>query len=77
MNALNTTDCKALLTDLEQSPRRVQLHHAELESMIAWCMDQIFRLAKSGEHKERKMELVALEHRAGLLPDKWTKRDEK
>ncbi|MHC4698515.1 MAG: hypothetical protein ACYTFA_17415 [Planctomycetota bacterium] len=72
---MNTTEFKALLTDLEQSPRRVQLHHGELETMIAWCMDEIFWLAKSGEHKERKMELVSLEHRARLLLERWKKRD--
>jgi hypothetical protein len=72
---LNTADCKALLTDLEQSPRRVQLHHAELESMISWCMDEVFELAKSGEHRERKMELVGLEYRARLLLERWKKRD--
>ncbi|MHC4696555.1 MAG: hypothetical protein ACYTFA_07430 [Planctomycetota bacterium] len=70
---MNTTDCKALLSDLEQSPQRVQLHHAGLESMVAWCMDEIYRLAKSGKHKERKMELVRLEYRARLLVDRWKK----
>ena len=71
----DTADCKALLADLEQSPRRVQLHHGELEAMIAWCMDEIYRLAKSGTSKERKMELVALEHRARLLLERWKMRD--
>ncbi|MHC4696937.1 MAG: hypothetical protein ACYTFA_09355 [Planctomycetota bacterium] len=38
-------------------------------------MDEIFELAKTGEHKERKMELVALEYRARLLLERWKKRD--
>ncbi len=71
-----TSGCKPLLADLGQSPRRVQLHHGDLESMIAWCMDEIFELAKSGEDKERKMELVALEYRARLLLERWRKRDQ-
>ncbi len=58
---MNATRCRALIADLERCPRRVQLHHAELKSLIARCMDEIFELAKSGEEKERKMELVALE----------------
>ena len=69
MRIWNTHEVKALLRDLEQTPRRVQLHHADLESLIAWCMDEIFELAKTGEDKEREMELVALEYLARLLPD--------
>ena len=72
---LNTADSKALLADLERSPRRVQLHRAELESMVASCMDEIYELAKSGEAKERKMELAALEYRARIVPERWKKRD--
>ncbi len=73
---LNTRECRALLTDLEQTPRRVQLHHADLESLIAWCVDEIFELAKTGEDKERKMELVALEYRARLLLERWKQQDQ-
>ena len=71
----DTADCRSLLADLEQSPRRIQLHHADRVTMIAWCMDEIFELAKSGEDKERKVELVALEYRARLLLERWKKRD--
>ncbi len=74
-DAANTTECQALLTDLEQTPRRVQFHHADLESLIAWCMDEVFELAKSDENRERKMELVALEYRARLLLKRWKKQD--
>jgi hypothetical protein len=72
----DTADCRSLLADLERTPRRVQLHHAELETMTAWCMDEIYRLAKSAKHKERKMELVGLEYRARLLLERWKKRDQ-
>ena len=48
MSTWNTNECQALLTDLEQTPRRVQLHHADLESLIAWCMNEIFELARTG-----------------------------
>ena len=71
MRIWNTNECKALLADLEQTPRRVQLHHADLESLIAWCMDEIYELAKSGEDKDAKMQLVGLEYRARLLLKRW------
>ncbi len=71
----DTADCRSLLADLEQSPRRVQLHHADRVTMIAWCMDEIYRLAKSSKHKKRKMELVALEYRVRPLLERWKKRD--
>ena len=75
MSTSNTTECKALLRDLEQTPRRVQLHHADLESLIAWCMEEIFELAKSGEDKDLKMQLVGLEYRARLLLKRWKEQD--
>ncbi len=75
MSPWNTTECQALLTDLEQTPRRVQLHHADLESLIAWCMDEIFELAKTDGDKDRKMQLVGLEYRARLLLERWKKQD--
>ena len=63
------------LADLEQTPRRVQLYHADLESLIAWCMDEIFELAKTDEFRERKMQLVGLEYRARLLLKRWKEQD--
>ncbi len=39
-----------------------------LESAIKWLMDQIYRLAKSGEGDDAKMRLVALGCRARLVP---------
>ena len=75
MSIWNTNECQALLGDLEQSPRRVQLHHADLESLIAWCMDEIFELAKPSEDKERKRELAALESRARVLLKRWKQLD--
>ena len=70
---MDFSQSKALLDDLQRSLARVQLHHGELVSMISWCMDEIYGLAKSGEDNDRKMELVALEHRARLLLDRWKK----
>ena len=75
MSMWDTAECRLLLADLEQTPRRVQLHHADLESLIAWCMDEIYELAKSGEDKERKMQLVGLEYRARLLLKRWKEQD--
>ncbi len=75
MSTWHTADCKVLLADLEQTPRRVQLHHADLESLIAWCMDEIFELAKTDGDKERKMELVGLEYRARLVLKRWRHKD--
>ncbi len=63
-----------LLRDLERTPERVQLHKAALEETIAWCMDEIHRLAQDGEN-QRKMQLVAIEYRARLLLERWTKRN--
>ncbi len=73
---MNTTDCQAFLADLEQWPQRVQLHRAELDSLIERCMDEIFELAKPGEEKERKMELAGVEYRARLVLERWKKRSQ-
>ena len=63
-----------LLRDLEREPKRVQLHKTALEETIAWCVDEIHRLAQDGEN-QRKMQLVAIEYRARLLLKRWTKRN--
>ena len=63
-----------LLRDLERAPERVQLHKTALEETIAWCMEEIHRLALDGEN-DRKMQLVAIEYRARLLLERWTKRN--
>ena len=65
---------KELLSDLERKPERVQLHKTALEETIAWCMDEIHRLAQDGEN-QRKMQLVAIEYRARLLLERWAKRN--
>ena len=39
---INLTTTKTLLATLEDSPESVQLHHGELERLIAKCMDTIF-----------------------------------
>ena len=36
---MNLTDAKTLLDVLQESPQHVQLHHGELERLIASCMD--------------------------------------
>ena len=63
-----------LLRDLERQPERVQLHKTALEEMIAWCMGEIHRLALDGEN-DHKMQLVAIEYRARLLLERWTRRN--
>ena len=36
---MNLTNANTLLDSLEESPESVQLHHGELERLIASCMD--------------------------------------
>ncbi len=38
-------------------------------------MDEVYRVAKTGEDDERKMKLVALEYRAQLVLERFRKRD--
>ena len=45
---------------------------SQLEETISSCMDRIYELAKEGE-TVKKMQLVAIEHRARLLLDRWNK----
>ena len=71
---MKIANTKQLLRDLERQPERVQLHKTALEETIASCMDEIHRLAQDGENR-RKMQLVAIEYRARLLLERWTKRN--
>ena len=71
---MEIANTRELFSDLERKPERVQLHKAALEETIAWCMDEIHRLAQDGEN-DRKMQLVAIEYRARLLLERWTKRN--
>ncbi len=64
-----------LIETLEADPVKVTAYYIELEQFIAWCMDDVYRLAKSGEDDERKMKLVALEYRARLVLERFRKRD--
>ncbi len=73
-DGMNLANTQELLRNLEREPEHVQLHKASLEVMIAWCMDEIHRLAQDGEN-QRKMQLVAIEYRARLLLERWTKRN--
>ena len=70
---MNLTDANKLLTELNDSPESVQLHHGELEQLIASCMDSVYRLSVSSEDNERKMRLVAIEYRARLLLERFKK----
>ena len=70
---MKTAEAETLLADLEQQADRVQLHHAELENLIASCMDEIYELSLSGKEKDRKMKLVAIEHRARLVLARFKK----
>ena len=70
---MNLTDAKSLLDVLEESPQHVQLHHGELERLIASCMDEVYALAKSGNDNDRKMQLVGIEYRARLVLERFKK----
>ena len=70
---MNLATTKSLLATLEQSPESVQLHHGELERLIASCMDEVYALAKSGDDNDRKMQLVGIELRARLLLERYKK----
>ena len=64
-----------LIETLEADPAKLPVFYIDLERFVSWCMDEIFRLAKSGEDDERKMKLVALEYRARLVLERFRKRD--
>ncbi len=69
---MNLASTQELLRDIERQPERVQLHKTALEDAIRWCMDEIHRLAQDGE-TQRKMQLVAIEYRARLLLERWSR----
>ena len=46
---------------------KVPAYYLHLENVLAWCMDETVRLAKSGEDDAPKMKLVALEYGARLV----------
>ena len=70
---MELTQFAELITDLEANLDRVQLHHLELEKYITWSMDEVYKLAQSGENDDLKMQIVALEYRARLLIERWRK----
>ena len=72
---MDLTRSQRLIETLEADPGKLPAFYIELENIIARCMDEIFRLAKSGEDDECKMKLVALEHRARLVLERFRKRD--
>ena len=70
--AVDPARCQALIDTLEADPSKVPLFYLHLENAIAWCMDEIYGFAKSGEDDE-KMTLVALEYRARLVLERYQK----
>jgi len=70
---MHVESAEQLLSRLSNDSNMVQLHYRELESLIAWCMDEVYRLAKSGEDDDLKMRLVALEYKARLLIERFRK----
>ena len=64
-----------LIETLEADPSKLPAYYLHLENVIAWCTDEISRLAESGGDEEGKMKLVALEHRARLVLERFRKRD--
>ena len=68
---VNLSDYTKLIRSLETNPRRLQAHYGELESGIAWCMDEVFRLATTGEDDARKTRIVLLEKQARELLERW------
>ena len=67
---IDLAQAREFVTELERDPKRVQLYHGELESLIAQCMNEVHEFAKQGE-TERKMKLVAVEYRARLVLQRW------
>ena len=63
---MDLSQAESLQTELERQPGRAQPHHGEIEATIASCVDEVDELAKAGANDERKMRLVAIEHRARL-----------
>ena len=70
---MNVARSQRLIETLEADPAKPPAFLIDLERIIAWCMDEIFRLAESGEDDERKMKLVALEYRARLVLERFRK----
>ena len=72
---MDLTGSQRMIETPEADRAKLPAFYIDLEQVVAQCMDEIFRLAKSGEDDERKMKLVALEHRARLVLKRFRKRD--
>ena len=68
---VNLSNYTKLIRSLESDPQSLQPHCCELEAMIARCMDEIHRLARTGEDDARKMRIVLLEKRGRELLERW------
>ena len=71
--AVDLDDSETLLTQLEQSPESSQLYYVKLERLIAWTMDETYRLARAGTDNDYKMRVIAIEYRARLLLERLGK----
>ena len=64
---MDITRSQHLIETLEADPGKVRAFYLHLENVIAWCTEEMHRLAESGEDDEREMKLVALESRARIV----------
>ena len=72
---MDLTRSQHMIETLEADPAKLPAFLIDLERLIAWCMDEIFRLAKSGEDDEGKTKPAALEDGAVLVLERFRKRD--
>jgi DNA/RNA endonuclease G (NUC1) len=70
---MNLSRCQALVAELEREPDRVPAYYGDLEGLIAECMNEVYRLSKTGTPDNRKLRLVAIEYRARLLLERCRK----
>lgn len=70
---MNLPASEQLLSELYAQPDRVQTYFSELERLISECMDEVYRLAQTGEDDVLKMRHVAIEYKARLLIERYRK----
>ena len=71
--AMTDAEAHAMIAELEGNPSRMPMYLHTVEAFIASTMGRVYALAKSGEDDGLKMQLVVLEYRARLVPDRWRK----
>ncbi len=52
---MNVARSEHLIESLEADPAKLPAFYIELENIIAWCVDEIFRLAKTDGDAVRKI----------------------